>query len=63
MRFENGQAVGRETFADGWLQDGESWGRPVDVLVLADDSLLVSDDKAGRIYRIVYSGDSQGSPS
>jgi len=63
VRFENGQAVGRETFADGWLQDGESWGRPVDVLVLADDSLLVSDDKAGRIYRIVYSGDSQGSPS
>jgi glucose/arabinose dehydrogenase len=63
VRFENGQAVGRETFADGWLQDGESWGRPVDVLVLADDSLLVSDDKAGRIYRIVYSGDSQVSPS
>ncbi|MDH4030783.1 MAG: PQQ-dependent sugar dehydrogenase [Chromatiales bacterium] len=63
VRFENGEAVGRETFADGWLQDGESWGRPVDVLVLADDSLLVSDDKAGRIYRIVYSGDSQVSPS
>ena len=29
-------------------------GRPADVLVMPDGALLVSDDKAGRIYRITY---------
>ena len=31
-----------------------AWGRPADVLVLPDGSLLVSDDLAGAIYRIRY---------
>ena len=45
-----------EPFAQGWLNDetGEYSGRPVDVAVLADGSLLVSDDYAGAIYRISY---------
>jgi glucose/arabinose dehydrogenase len=42
------------TFAEGWLQGKTAWGRPVDVLVMPDGALLVSDDKAGRIYRISY---------
>jgi glucose/arabinose dehydrogenase len=41
-------------FAEGWLQGEEAWGRPVDVLVMPDGALLVSDDKAGVIYRISY---------
>ena len=42
-----------QVFAQGWLQeDGRAWGRPVDVLVWSDGSLLVSDDRAGAIYRI-----------
>jgi len=42
-------------FTQGWLQDdGEAWGRPVDLLVLPDGSMLVSDDRAGYIYRIYY---------
>ena len=41
-----------EIFAEGWLQGDDAWGRPVDVLVMADGSLLVSDDRAGAIYRI-----------
>jgi glucose/arabinose dehydrogenase len=41
-------------FASGWLRNGEVWGRPVDVLVLNDGSLLVSDDHAGAVYRITY---------
>lgn len=45
-----------ETFVDGWLQGGSAWGRPVDVLVAPDGSLLVSDDTAGAIYRIRYVG-------
>ena len=32
----------------------EEWGRPVDVLVMPDGALLVSDDRAGAIYRITY---------
>ena len=47
-------------FAEGWLTgDGEYLGRPVDVAVLLDGSLLVSDDAAGAIYRISYEGDAK----
>lgn len=54
----NENAVSYETFASGWLDDEkqEAWGRPVDVLLLPDGSMLVSDDKAGVIYRIAYNG-------
>ncbi len=45
-----------ETFAEGWLQGGSAWGRPVDLLVMPDGALLVSDDEAGAIYRISYGG-------
>lgn len=54
VRLEDGKAVSYETFADGWLQGQETKGRPVDLLVLADGSLLVSDDDNGVIYRIYY---------
>lgn len=52
---EGGEAKGYETFAEGWLgEDGKAWGRPVDVLEMPDGALLVSDDRAGVIYRITY---------
>ena len=54
VRLENNNAVSYEVFAEGWLEGFESWGRPVDVLIMPDGSLLVSDDKAGAVYRIVY---------
>ena len=58
VRFdEAGNAIGQEVFAKGWLQDEQSWGRPNDVELMPDGSLLVSDDQAGAIYRITYSGD------
>jgi glucose/arabinose dehydrogenase len=50
----SGNAVGYEPFAQGWLQGEDAWGRPADVLVAPDGSLLVSDDRAGAIYRIRY---------
>lgn len=56
LPLEQGKPASYEVFAEGWLKDGIASGRPVDVQVLHDGSLLVSDDKAGRIYRIVYSG-------
>lgn len=43
-----------QPFATGWLQGELAWGRPADVLVMGDGSLLVSDDLAGAIYRIRY---------
>jgi len=53
----NTKATGYSTFASGWLDDETQkyWGRPVDVLLLADGSMLVSDDHANVIYRITYS--------
>jgi glucose/arabinose dehydrogenase len=54
VRLQGNKAVSYEPFAEGWLQGRESWGRPVDVQVMADGALLVSDDRAGAIYRIAY---------
>ena len=57
VRFDaEGDVLGQELFASGWLQGDECWGRPNDVLQMPDRSLLVADDKAGSIYRISYQG-------
>lgn len=51
----DGKVESVKPFAEGWLTgDGEYLGRPVDVAVMLDGSLLVSDDSAGAIYRISY---------
>ncbi|MCJ2106455.1 PQQ-dependent sugar dehydrogenase [Methylobacterium sp. E-041] len=56
----DGKVGAPKPFAEGWLTgDGEYLGRPVDVAVLLDGSLLVSDDAAGAIYRISYEGDAK----
>lgn len=54
VTLAKGRATGYEAFATGWLQGEQAWGRPADLLVLPDGSLLVSDDHAGAIYRIRY---------
>lgn len=54
IRFQDGKPAGVEDFATGWLEGASSWGRPVDVLVGRDGALYVSDQGAGRIYRIRY---------
>jgi len=50
--------TGYEPFAEGWLneQTEQAWGRPVDVQVMPDGALLVSDDANNAIYRISYTG-------
>jgi len=54
---DDGTAGEAEVFAEGWLtSSGEYMGRPADVQMLQDGSMLVSDDYAGAIYRISYSG-------
>lgn len=52
----DGAATSYDVFVEGWLQAKKAWGRPADVLVLADGSLLVSDDLQGVLYRIRYQG-------
>lgn len=46
----------QEIFAEGWMDGGAAWGRPVDIEFMPDGSMLVSDDYAGVIYRIAYKG-------
>lgn len=54
VRLQGHRAVAYEPFITGWLQGEQAWGRPADVLVLPDGSMLVSDDLAGAIYRVRY---------
>ena len=57
IRFRDGQPAGNpsvEDFATGWLEGTSAWGRPVDLVVGRDGALYLSDQGAGRIYRITY---------
>ena len=54
-KLDGDKVTDYEIFAEGWLEEtNEWWGRPVDVQVMPDGALLVSDDTAGAIYRITY---------
>ena len=55
VRVEGDRAVSYEPFAEGWLGRLGVSGRPVDVEVMPDGALLVSDDYAGAVYRITWS--------
>ncbi len=55
-RLIGNDVISYEDFATGWLEGDHYWGRPVDMEILPDGSLLVSDDFAGVIYRIRYTG-------
>jgi glucose/arabinose dehydrogenase len=56
VKLKDGRPASYEMFAQGWLQGEDAWGRPVDVIVAPDGALLVSDDRAGVVYRIDYTG-------
>jgi glucose/arabinose dehydrogenase len=51
---KDGSVRSQESFLTGFLQNNEYSGRPVDVQVMKDGSLLVSDDHAGAVYRVTY---------
>jgi glucose/arabinose dehydrogenase len=60
-KVQGNKVVSYEPFIEGWLQSGgdsnlrrQAWGRPVDLIVLPDGSMLLSDDRANVIYRIIY---------
>jgi len=54
VQLSSNGKIKSEVFAEGWLDGNSAWGRPVDIEVLGDGSLLISDDRAGAIYRISY---------
>lgn len=56
VKVNNDKASGHEVFASGWLDNDtqKAWGRPVDVLMMPDGSMLISDDQAGVVYRVSY---------
>jgi glucose/arabinose dehydrogenase len=54
VKLDGTKAVGYEPFATGFNRGNDTFGRPVDLLILADGSMLVSDDTAGAIYRISH---------
>jgi glucose/arabinose dehydrogenase len=53
VRISGGLPTGVEDFVSGWqLPDGSRWGRPADVQVYKDGSVLISDDQSGALYRV-----------
>ncbi len=51
---KNGTVKSIEPFITGFLVDNKYIGRPVDVEIMKDGSMLLSDDWNGAIYRITY---------
>ena len=51
----DGKNAKQEIFASGWLEGDQGYlGRPADIILAKDGSILVADDWAGAIYRISY---------
>jgi glucose/arabinose dehydrogenase len=50
--MKDNRAERMEPFLTGFLQGRSYWGRPADVMILADGSVLISDDLNGAIYRV-----------
>ena len=56
VKVDGDKVTSHSIFAEGWLKDGAAWGRPVDIEMLGDGSMLISDDAGDAIYRVSYSG-------
>ncbi len=54
VKIKDNKAVSYEPFIEGWLRGEAVSGRPVDVQIMPDGSMLISDDYGGRIYRVTY---------
>jgi glucose/arabinose dehydrogenase len=54
VELNGNRAISYKVFAEGWLRGSQAWGRPVDVQVMPDGAMLISDDQAGALYRISY---------
>jgi glucose/arabinose dehydrogenase len=57
VEVEDGKPLAIRPFVTGFLgDDGKTIGRPVDILVDRDGTMLISDDGGGRVYRVRYVG-------
>jgi glucose/arabinose dehydrogenase len=55
VHVADGKPTSAEDFITGWQDaNGKRWGRPVDILVAADGSVLISDDGSGSIFRVTH---------
>jgi glucose/arabinose dehydrogenase len=53
VHVSGGVPVGVDDFVSGWQRaDGSRWGRPADVQLYKDGSVLIADDQSGSIYRV-----------
>ena len=52
VHFEGGKPVKSTDFVTGLDDNGGEVGRPVDVQVAPDGSLLFTDDGMGRLWRV-----------
>ncbi len=59
--LKDDRVVKGEPFVSGFLQNGQAWGRPVDILPMPDRSILISDDKVGAVYRLQATGQNSSS--
>jgi glucose/arabinose dehydrogenase len=54
VHIRDGRPTSTDDFITGWQDaNGRRWGRPVDIVVAHDGSVLVSDDASGSIYRVM----------
>jgi glucose/arabinose dehydrogenase len=60
VRLKGDKVVAYEPFMEGFLDHDHVLGRPVDILVATDGSMLVSADTPGAIYRVSYTGPIRG---
>ncbi len=63
VHFAHGKPVEVSDFVTGFLKGESNWGRPVDIQLAPDGSLLFSDDQGGKIWRVSYVGDGSGRAS
>ena len=56
MLRSTGEVKTHDVLIDGWLDrsSNSAWGRPVDVELLPDGSVLISDDGKNAVYRLAW---------
>ena len=54
LKLDGDKVVSYEPFAVNFHRGNQVYGRPVDLLQLDDGSLLISDDRAGALYRVTF---------
>lgn len=62
LRWDDDGKVVENDFLSGFERNGTVIGRPVDIAEAHDGSLLISDDYAGAVYRVVKAGIKRATP-